>query len=78
MGKTTALPKIVNYDAATNEFVLDPKYFSKEIIKIIRADFGTFNAPGDRKHPPLAIQTPPSYIAAPDFPGDYPPGSGNP
>lgn len=79
MGNDGTFAGIINYDSARKEFVLDPKEFSHEIIKIIRGDFSAFDSPADVKHPPLKVQVPPSYSdkQPSGFFGPLPPGSGN-
>lgn len=54
-------PATINYDAANDVFVLLPKEYSEEIVRVIRADFQTFLGVGSPNHPPAKVEYPPSW-----------------
>jgi hypothetical protein len=72
-------PAIINYDPANDVFVLLPKEFSEEIVRVIRADFHAFLGSGSPNHPPAKVEYPLSWPERVKKPGstDYgPPPSG--
>jgi hypothetical protein len=52
---------IIKYDAATDMFILQPKEYSEEIVRVIQADFQTFLGTGSPNHPPPKTEYPPSW-----------------
>jgi hypothetical protein len=68
-----------NYDDANDVFVLLPKEYSEEIVRLIRADFQTFLGTGSPYHPPAKVEYPPYWTASAQTPGSInfvPPPSG--
>jgi len=69
----------INYDDANDVFVLLPKEYSEEIVRVIRADFQTFLGSGSPNHPPAKIEYPLSWQESAKKPvlGDFgPPPTG--
>ena len=72
-------PEIINYYAAENCFILLPKEFSDEVVRIIRSDFATFLGAGSPNHPPPSVSNPGSPSTSATSPlnsWNGPPGSG--
>jgi hypothetical protein len=77
--KLPGTPATINYDPANDVFVLLPKEFSEEIVRVIRSDFETFLGRGSPNHPPAKVEHPPSWpesVKKPDSIGFGPPPSG--
>lgn len=59
----------INYDTKHDVFVLLPKEYSEEIVRVIRADFPTFLGGGSPNHPAPKVEYPPSWLASTKTPG---------
>jgi hypothetical protein len=74
-------PEIINYDIETNSFILLPKEFSQEIIRVIKEDFKSFLGAGSPNHPLPKVQHPPAWESSAKSPGstkESPPATGVP